>query len=205
MTGLSCAIELLNNGFEVELFESRQEIGNPVRSPGLISELDQEMIEKSVAKLTPIGWGMRREWFEKTLAKRVVTKGGKINLKKTAPPNSIDCTGGKSPSPGWPSKGTQNNLEIWNGGIVISRDLPSEFEINTMSEDRVCFQRGDGLVECWIRGELPQPSQGWLELMQGEHPSNSDLISADHAITTGREIAQNIIQSRPEVSNNDSR
>ncbi len=88
---------------------------------------------------------------------------------------------------------------------MISRDLPSEFEINTMSEDRVCFQRGDGLVECWIRGELPQPSQGWLELMQGEHPSNSDLIGADHAIITGREIAQNIIQSRPEVSNNDSR
>ena len=65
VTGLSCALELLNNGFEVELFESRQEIGNPVRSPGLISDLDQEMIEKSVAKLTPIGWGMRREWFEK--------------------------------------------------------------------------------------------------------------------------------------------
>ena len=37
LTGLSCALELLDNGHKVEIFEARQEIGNPVRSPGWIT------------------------------------------------------------------------------------------------------------------------------------------------------------------------
>ena len=69
-----------------------------------------------------------------------------------------------------------------------------------MLEDRFCFERGDGLVECWIRGDLPRPSQGWLEIMQGEHPNSSEQIWADEAIAEGHKTAQNIIHSLQEVS-----
>ena len=58
-----------------------------------------------------------------------------------------------------------------------------------MEEDRFCFVRGDGLVECWIRGKLPRPTQGWLEIVSGEHPHNSDKIRADELIE-GEEIAK---------------
>ena len=68
-----------------------------------------------------------------------------------------------------------------------------------MEEDRFCFQRGDGLVECWIKGELPRPTQGWLELMKGEHPSSSAIIDADEAVAEGEEIAKNFIHSLQEL------
>ena len=88
-----------------------------------------------------------------------------------------------------------NSREKWNGGIMINREIPSEFKINTIEEDRLSFERGDGLVECWIRGKLPRPTQGWLEIMSGEHPYESGKIFADEAIFEGEEIAQNIIHS----------
>ncbi len=69
-----------------------------------------------------------------------------------------------------------------------------------MKDDRFCFQRADNLVECWIRGDLPRPVQGWLEIMQGEHPPSSNYIWADEAIVEGEEIAKNIIHSLQELS-----
>ena len=203
--GLSCGLKLIESGFDVTIFEARQEIGNPVRSPGLIINLDTEMIEKTAAKKNDYGWAFRREWFEKILAKKFVDLGGIIKLKTTAPENSINCTGGKSKAPGWPISGTQTELVVWNGGIVISSDIPSEFILNKMSDDRFCFQRGDGLVECWIRGDLPRPKQGWLEIMQGEHPISPLEISADKAVFQGYTIAKNIIHSIQEVSRYDTR
>ena len=38
--GLSCAHYLVKKGIDVTIYECRQEIGNPVRSPGIIKELD---------------------------------------------------------------------------------------------------------------------------------------------------------------------
>lgn len=198
--GLSCGIKLLESGYSVTIFESRQEIGNPVRSPGLILDLDVEMIEKTAAKKNDFGWGFRREWFEKLLAKKFVDLGGVIKLKTQGPKNSINCTGGKTKAPGWPVSGTQYELVSWNGGIVIGSDIPIDFTLNKIEEDRFCFDRGDGLVECWIRGDLPRPSQGWLEIIQGEHPKSPLEISADKAVSAGHEIAKNLIHSLQEVS-----
>tara|TARA_B100001287_G_scaffold252593_1_gene234669 strand:+ start:176 stop:805 length:630 start_codon:yes stop_codon:yes gene_type:complete len=198
--GLSCALYLLKNKFDVTIFESRQEIGNPVRSPGIIKEMPTEFIDKTSARKTELGWAFRREWFEKELAKKVADMGGIINLKTTAPEDSVNCTGGKTKSMGWPKDGTQYKLVLWNGGIMINRKIPSEFTIDEMESDRFCFVRGDGLVECWIRGKLPRPTQGWLEIMSGEHPHNSSEIWADQAIIEGEEIAKNIIQSLVELS-----
>ncbi|MBT4065626.1 MAG: hypothetical protein HOE76_00180 [Euryarchaeota archaeon] len=200
LTGISCALELLEKKLPVTIYESRQEIGNPTRSPGIIKTLDSNLIKPTVAKPTKYGWALRREWLEKSLAQKVVDLGGIIRLKTKAPPNSVDCTGGKSSAPGWPVAGTKENLVKWRGGIVIKTDIPSEFILNKMSEDRFCFERGDELVECWIRGELPRPKQGWLEILEGEHPYNVDEIWADESIAEGKKTAQNIIQSRLEVS-----
>lgn len=198
--GLSCAQKLLENGIQVTLFESRQEIGNPVRSPGIIKDLDVKLIKKTKAKKIKFGWSLRREWLEKEMAKKVVDLGGIIKLKSTTDKDSINCTGGKSKAPGWPSSGTQYKLVSWKGGIVIKNNIPSDFILNEMLEDRFCFERGDGLVECWIRGDLPRPSQGWLEIMQGEHPNSSEQIWADEAIAEGHKTAQNIIHSLQEAS-----
>jgi hypothetical protein len=55
------------------------------------------------------------------------------------------------------------------------------------------------LVECWINGELARPTQGWLEIMQGEHPQSVDGMWADEAVNEGRDIAKNIIGSTQEV------
>ena len=198
--GLSCALTLLENNQKVTIFEVRQEVGNPVRSPGIIKQLDPNLIDKTSAKVTKYGWAFRREWFEKELAKSVVDLGGIIKLKTPAPIDSINCTGGKTIASGWPKNGTQYQLTSWNGGIVISNDIPKEFTLNEILDDRFCFERGDGLVECWIRGKLPRPTQGWLEIIQGEHPYSSQKIWVDEAILEGQEIAKNLIHSLPGVS-----
>ena len=199
--GLSCALYLLKKNHPVTIYESRQEIGNPVRSPGISKTIPEDLVEKTSAVKTCFGWAFRREWFEKELAKKVTDSGGTIKLKTTAPEDSINCTGGKSNSSGWPQTGTQyTNLVSWSGGITIASNIPDGFSLDSMEEDRFCFQRGDGLVECWIKGELPRPTQGWLELMIGEHPSSSAIIGADEAVAEGEEIAKNFIHSLQELN-----
>ena len=196
LRGLSCAMELLSNNFEVTIYETRQEIGNPVRSPGIIKNLNSEYISKCNAKLTDNGWGLRRDWLEKQLAKSVLDKGGKIILKTEAPEGSIDCRGGKSPAPGWPSTNNVDaNLVVWNGGITIKTNLPNEFEVNKFEENKFCFEHSDGLIECWIIGDLPEAPQGWLELISGEHPNSTEMIWADESILEGKELATKTIQS----------
>ena len=196
--GLSCALYLLNLGYNVTIYETRQEIGNPVRSPGIIKSIPEEFMEQTDAKQNSEGWAFRREWFEKLLAKKVADKGGKIILKTEGPKDALDCTGGKSQAPGWPKSGTQYKLVNWNGGIMINRGIPQEFKLNSIEEDRFCFERGDRLVECWIKGKLPRPEQGWLEIMSGEHPDTSSKIWADESILEGEEIAKNLIHSLTE-------
>lgn len=198
--GLSCALYLLKQNHPVTIYESRQEIGNPVRSPGISKTISDDFIVKTSAVKTSFGWAFRREWFEKELAKKVTDSGGTIKLKTTAPEDSINCTGGKTNTSGWPQTGTQyTNLVSWSGGITISNNIPNEFTLDSMEEDRFCFQRGDNLVECWIKGDLPRPPQGWLEIMKGEHPNPSNKIWVDEAIAEGEEIAKNIIHSLQEL------
>ncbi len=198
--GLSCALYLLKQNHPVTIYESRQEIGNPVRSPGISKTISDDLIVKTSAVKTSFGWAFRREWFEKELAKKVTDSGGTIKLKTTAPEDSINCTGGKTNTSGWPQTGTQyTNLVSWSGGITISNNIPNEFTLDSMEEDRFCFQRGDDLVECWIKGKLPRPTQGWLEIMEGEHPTSSRNICVDESIAEGEEIAKNFIHSLQEL------
>ena len=108
-----------------------------------VENLPEEFIEKTSAQKIEFGWAFRREWYEKELAKQVADSGGIIKLKSTAPDGSINCTGGKSVAPGWPQSGTQYVLENWTGGITIEKNIPAEFILNDMKDDRFCFQRAD--------------------------------------------------------------
>ena len=208
LTGLSCAIHLLKSSIPVEIFEARQEIGNPIRSPGLLRNFDSKYIENTDAILTPIGWGFRREWLEKNLAKEVLSIGGTIHLKKQIKniDGMIDCRGGKSVLSGWPGISGNDDIVQWKGGITLEKNVPRPFIVNTIQENNLSFLRGDGLVECWIKGnDLPESKQGWLELMSGEHPKNPKNISGDEAIEKGIKLAKNIIQYRPDGLDNASR
>jgi len=197
LTGLSCALELLDNGHNVEIFEARQEIGNPVRSPGWITiDLGEKINKASSALSTKHGWALRREWLEKALAIEVVDKGGIIHLKHQIkqPINAIDCLGNKSPISGWPGKidilQKKEKLTKWVGGIVIQDELPNEYNINTIEESKLCLQRGDGLIECWERHSFSMnPVKGWLELMNGDHPHDIMGLCGDHAINLGKKLA----------------
>ena len=199
LRGLNCAITLLEEGYNVTVYETRQEIGNPIRSPGIIKHLDSNLILICNAKSNDFGWCLRREWLEKKYAERVIDLGGEIILKSEAPPDAIDCRGGKAPAPGWPSTNPiDESLITWNGGITIENNIPDVFELNTLEDDKFCFEHSDGLIECWIRGKLPNPPQGWLEIIQGEHPINANDIWADNSLLEGVMIAKKTIQSLQE-------
>ena len=197
LTGMSCALDLLKSGHNIIIYESRQEIGNPVRSPWFINNINIDFIDVSCAKQSKLGWGFRREWYEKAFAELILSKGGEIILKTEAPIDSIDCTGEKTTSSGWPSSNNKKtSLISWNGGIVIESDLPKDIIKNSKSSTHICFQRGDGLVEYWTTNKLPTPSKGWLEIIQGEHPEDVDLIGADYAIAKGISIAQDFLSNK---------
>jgi hypothetical protein len=196
LTGMSCALKLIESEYDVRLYESRQEIGNPIRSPGFAKNINLDFVKISLAKQSSLGWGFRREWYEKAFAELILIKGGEIFLKTEAPDNSINCKGGKSISSGWPNSSLDDTLTTWNGGIVIESDLPKNIELNSKSPIHICFQRGDDLVEYWTKNQLPNPSKGWLEIMQGEHPNDVNLIGADDAIAKGISIAQDFISNK---------
>ena len=50
--GLSCALYLLKKNHPVTVYESRQEIGNPVRSPGISKTIPEDLIKKTSAVIT---------------------------------------------------------------------------------------------------------------------------------------------------------
>ena len=197
LTGLSCALELIENGYEVEIFEARQEIGNPVRSPGWLTiDLGEKINKASSANQSEHGWALRREWLERSLAIQVVDKGGLIHLKHQIkqPIDAIDCLGNKTQIPGWPGRNDVLNkkekLTKWVGGVVIKDYLPTGFDINSIEENKLCLQRGDGLIECWERNSFSSnPQKGWLELMDGEHPHDIMGLCGDHAINLGKKLA----------------
>lgn len=197
LTGLSCALELIENGYEVEIFEARQEIGNPVRSPGWLTiDLGEKINKASSASSSKHGWALRREWLERSLAIEVVDKGGLIHLKHQIkqPIDAIDCLGNKTQIPGWPGSNDilnkKEKLTKWVGGVVIKDDLPTGFKIDSIEENKLCLQRGDDLIECWERDSFSSnPQKGWLELMSGEHPHDVMGLCGDHAINLGKKLA----------------
>lgn len=180
ISGLICGIELIDQGFNVEIFEKRQEIGNPINGPGIINELSKDEKRICTARETKIGWALRREWFEKNLAKKFLNKGGVIHLKSKPPPNSHNT----------------NNIhkKTWYGGVTIEENKPNNFIIDSINGNNLCFKRGDGLIECWSDIELPNMKNGWLEKIQGKHPEDINKLTINREIDEGQSIAQKIIR-----------
>ena len=68
--GLSCALYLLNSGYDVTIYETRQEIGNPVRSPGVIKTIPEDFIQQTAAKQNSLGWAFRESGLRNFLQKK---------------------------------------------------------------------------------------------------------------------------------------
>ena len=113
LKGLSCGLTLQNYGYSVKIIEERQEIGNPIRSPGwLTAPLDEDVMKLSKSFETSIGFSVRREWLERAFATKFTSNNGLIILKtryQNDSPEVIDCTGYKSHYPGWPMSPKQND------------------------------------------------------------------------------------------------
>jgi len=180
VSGLICGIELIKLGYSVEIYEKRQEVGNPINGPGLINNLTEDEIIICSAIKTKIGWGLRREWYEKNLAKKFVEIGGIIHLRKQPEKSSID---------------TKNNSNIdWYGGITIKKNKPIEFEINSIKENLLCFERGDNLIECWSNNKSAIEGNIWLEKMNGKHPVDISKLSINNEIKYGKSLSKRIIE-----------
>ena len=117
LRGLSCALYLLNSGYNVTIYETRQEIGNPVRSPGIIKTIPEDFIDQTAAKQNSFGWAFRREWFEKLLAKKILDCGGIIKLKTEAPDNALNCTEGSQKHLDGQNPVHNSNLFLGMGGL----------------------------------------------------------------------------------------
>jgi len=205
LTGLSAALELSHH--DVTLIDSKQELGTPVRSPGIID--DESLLISGIKDKIQFNNGcFRRSWLEKAMAIKVIEQGSKIMLKtrivgyddglilkgsqigipeKMNADVYIDLLGEKSSYPGWfgESKILQNEEMI---------RPPSRKLVNWKGGISISggeYTRADGTGETWWRDEAPFiPTEGWLEQMSGEHP---EKISADAAIIRGIECAEKIV------------
>ncbi|MGB1818154.1 MAG: NAD(P)/FAD-dependent oxidoreductase [Candidatus Poseidoniaceae archaeon] len=201
LKGLSCGLTLQKYGYSVKIIEERQEIGNPIRSPGwLTAPLEEDIMKLSKSFETSIGFSVRREWLERAFATKFTSNNGQIILKTRYQINSpevIDCTGYKSHYPGWPNSSKQNDEYCtWYGGLSLIDDLPHDFEINSINATSFCIERYDGLAESWANHPMKEPTKGWIEVMQGEHHKNIKMISATNSIEKGKQIATKYIEDK---------
>lgn len=227
--GLVCAIELAQKGYSVSIIDKKQELGTPINRPGLI--INKESIEWlmnydfppqlnlfSFSNNIDNWYGLRMEWFEKSLAIIASSFGVKIFLKsritsfindgktginisgagKNNPSqmfgNIVNCLEYNNPLMPTPSP---FKMQKWFGGIANGHDMPFEWQKNGWKDDLLMIPRRDGTIECWTPKEklFIEPESGWLEITTsklGIFP----YCSIDHSIAKGIELANNIIQNK---------
>ena len=223
--GLICAIELAKQGSKVTLIDERQEIGTPVHRPGLIRT--KEVIKWLINFEFPLqlnlfsfsnnidNWyGLRMEWFEKSLATIASSLGVEIILKTQI--TSLDEVDGKeyvcisNPSINNKSKifgqmidCTMNDdfssispivkISKWYGGIANGHDMPFEWQKNGWKDEKLMIPRKDGTIECWTPNEkqFVEPNSGWLEIITNDLPM-FPYTSLDYSISSGINLAAEI-------------
>ena len=165
LTGLSCANNLNQKGYDITIVDTRAEIGHPQDKPGLVQgNIDLSEFSTHI-HLTDTG--CRRPWLAKSMAQKLPityllrTQASSI---KTHFDRIIDTP---SPSP-----------TTWEGGVTLTGREPSM---------EIIAHRSDGTVECWTRGPLPEVEGGWLERFTGTFDEN--FASVDASITRGIELA----------------
>ena len=165
LTGLSCAKTLYEQGHNVSIVESQQEIGHPQLKPGLVTgEID---LSEYAEQIHLTNTGCRRPWLAKSMAQRLPityylrTQASSIIENYN---HVIDTC--------------LESQQIWEGGVTLSgRELEVE----------IIAHRSDGTVECWTKNNLPDVEGGWLERFTGHF--DEDMSSVDSSILRGIELA----------------
>ena len=170
LTGLSCAKTLYEDGHNVTIVESQQEIGHPQLKPGFVTgEIDLSEYAEQIHLTTT---GCRRPWLAKSMAQRLPityllrTQASSIMENYDHVINS--CL---------------ESTQTWEGGVTLSgREIEAE----------IIAHRSDGTVECWTRDTLPDVEGGWLERFTGNFDEN--MSSVDTSILSGIKL-----QTEPKV------
>ena len=116
----------------------------------------------------------------------------------------IDCLGEQPTRPGWPGsfevlgRKQSDNIIKWSGAISIPEKIPDEWSHQGWDGNRLSFPRGDGTIECWMKGDLCEPTHpnGWIEILSAHLPTDGNNISIDQPIETGISIAQDILNGQ---------
>ena len=216
LTGLSCAVKLIENNIkasDITIYEARQEIGSPTRSPGIAiySENTEFIFNKiKMQKLTLENFqeniiSFRREWLEKSILIFLTQKGCNIKLKSKITDKEINeffkienitiinCAGNKRKSSGFPADYTDfmNTKKK-----MIKYDYPSSVKwYGYLSTDNNEFKnqekylsinKKDGLNETWVcRDEIENIKFKTIEIMISTYPPKSELILANNTIDRG--------------------
>ncbi len=215
LTGLSCAFKLIQMEIKpsnITIFEARQEIGSPTRSPGIAKKSKNIEILIDKIKLQPLTllnlddnlFSFRREWLEKSLSIYLTKLGCKINLKTTVTESLINkleknkiiinCAGYKTKSSGFPGDFTNfinsKNLMIsLNSKKLIPWKgyLSVEFKENKFDEKYISINKKDNLNEIWTCNfqEHESSENKFIEVIKSSYPPTSNEILANNTIDRG--------------------
>ena len=165
LTGLCCARELYQQGFDVTIVEEQQEIGYPQTKPGLYSgKID---LSEFAPQIHLTNNGCRRPWLAKSIAQKTPIK----YILRTQASTIIDDYDH--------TIDTRSSSNVhWEGGVTLTGREPST---------EIIAHRSDGTVECWTQGTLPEVEGGWIELLSGTF--DEENASVDASISRGIELA----------------
>jgi hypothetical protein len=220
LTGLTCAVKLIQMELipnNIEIFEGRQEIGSPTRSPGIA--INSKNFENlfDIVKIQPLTLlnnknnilTFRREWLEKSISIYLSNLGCKIHLKTKATEKNlkkyinenykiINCAGKKRKTGGFPADYmdfikikdeiiNHNYNEIINWYGYLSLDSQ---EIK-FEDFLISVNKKDGLSEIWTTHpkNIDIPKNGWIEIIKSQYPNNSKDILANNTIDRGYLLA----------------
>ena len=182
LTGLSCAIKLIENNIEASniiIFEARQEIGSPTRSPGIALVSKNINLIFNKIKLQPLTFenhhnnliSFRREWLEKSLLIYLTNLGCNIYLKSKITEKKIEelikkygeeikiinCAGNKRKSSGFPGDftdfiNTKNKLTNHKYPKLVKwyGYLLTNYRDFEIEKNQISINKKDGLNETWI-------------------------------------------------------
>lgn len=224
LTGLSCAFKLILMEVEPEkitIYEARQEIGSPTRSPGIgkksknLQLVIDNILFQPLTKLfnNDNYFTFRREWFEKSILIHLTNLGCSIKLKNTVKNNLvidsntvlINCAGKKMKSSGFPGDFTdfsqlkriieikENKTYIpWYGFLTIN-----SFNIKN-NNDIFSILKTEDYYETWtkINNFSNFKNKGLIEVMKSSFPEELNEIFANKTIDRGFLLANMAINNR---------
>lgn len=216
LTGLSCAIKLIENNIkpsDITIYEARQEIGSPTRSPGIafyskntefifnkikMQKLTLENLQENIISF-------RREWLEKSILIFLTKKGCNINLKSKITNREINdffnlknttiinCAGNKKKSSGFPADytdfmNTKKKIISYNysNSIKWYGYLSTDNNEFKNEEKHISINKKDGLNETWVcKDKIENIKFKTIEIMKSTFPPKSELILANNTIDRG--------------------